>query len=471
MMEPIETEMMLEHQKYKKKPENHPEYKNEWTKFWNRRYFELKKEGKDPEKYDFKPEWIEFWTKRMEELFNSCIEAKKAEVLDKLGFSNSLKVFQEKERPKKRRFLGHLPTVKHSYDNIDSSDSFSDQSDNCPRRRQRQISYSSRSSNRSEIYFQDNMPSHSREPSIHDVEPVSLVYVCRLLSAMEHETGSLSEKVLDLLAKALALEKVKSNTSDELLMTSENVIFFETVKEKLKGMLMLNILPYQKLAAVKKCIQSIAQLIHQTPVKEPEPIKVKTEDNGIFVVAEKIADALKAGGKEDVTPEELEVLVEMYFENQVEDQSSTSKVETPFSATNFETLSDDDLKILLGNFTDLHEDEQSHVIKFLTDMEKTEPSRVEALRSFVQVDIDDANNNKSSGNENQPNSNKNSNIRSEIIEIDDDLEDYNVNDVIASVHENLLKQQAASNLTYKQIKMKYPEGSNLSDNLLKFGKK
>lgn len=49
-------------------PEDHPLYASEWSTFWERRYQEVEKEGKDPDSYDYVSEWKEFWSKRQNHL-------------------------------------------------------------------------------------------------------------------------------------------------------------------------------------------------------------------------------------------------------------------------------------------------------------------------------------------------------------------------------------------------------------------
>lgn len=61
--------------KLKTTPENHPNYSTEWTNFWERRYKEIEKEGKeDPDKHDYVPEWKEYWTKRLNDLLEEEYE-------------------------------------------------------------------------------------------------------------------------------------------------------------------------------------------------------------------------------------------------------------------------------------------------------------------------------------------------------------------------------------------------------------
>ncbi|CAH1993711.1 unnamed protein product [Acanthoscelides obtectus] len=73
----IENDMAETLKKHEKNPEKHPNYNEEWKKFWNRRYKELQATGVDASKYDFKPEWIEFWNRRMVELHSDEVRAKK----------------------------------------------------------------------------------------------------------------------------------------------------------------------------------------------------------------------------------------------------------------------------------------------------------------------------------------------------------------------------------------------------------
>ena len=54
---------------YDKRPEDHPNYGEEWKLFWEDRYRELEMQGKDTENHDYKSEWIPHWGKRVEEIF------------------------------------------------------------------------------------------------------------------------------------------------------------------------------------------------------------------------------------------------------------------------------------------------------------------------------------------------------------------------------------------------------------------
>lgn len=186
-----------------------------------------------------------------------------------------------------------------------------------------------------------------------DDGPVTFVTVCRLLTALEEELGEkLGNKVTDLLCKALSLERVKANSSDEVLLNEENCQFFEVIKERLKGRILAEIVPPHKMHAVKKASRTIAVLLHQANERPPVDDKYKiqpeettkpkkdNEDGSDKFDKQKIAleltQALMAQGKTDVTAEELEELIQVYIamrqnqetapENKVEEEKDAGEV-------------------------------------------------------------------------------------------------------------------------------------------------
>ncbi|KAH8291678.1 hypothetical protein KR018_005288 [Drosophila ironensis] len=99
--------------------------------------------------------------------------------------------------------------------------------------------------------------------------PLTVVSVLRMLAAVEDHLGSLGPKALNLLSRALAIEMVQPNAADALLMNEDNCVFLETVKEKLKGILIAEVLDDpQKVRVVKKLITNIAAIIHQAKLAE-----------------------------------------------------------------------------------------------------------------------------------------------------------------------------------------------------------
>nr|XP_036221287.1 uncharacterized protein CG7065 [Bactrocera oleae]XP_036221288.1 uncharacterized protein CG7065 [Bactrocera oleae] len=177
------------------------------------------------------------------------------------------------------------------------------------------------------------------EPEPEDNGPLTVVAVLRLLTALEDHLGSLGPKVVDLLGKALALEKVKANSADDLLFNEDHVVFFETIKEKLKGILIADVLDdQQKIRAVKKAIKNIATVIHQVSTKGNSSninntevakinnngesgIKVNKSDSVSIkelpfdrqVISTKLAAALVFQGREDVSTEDMDKLIFIFL--------------------------------------------------------------------------------------------------------------------------------------------------------------
>lgn len=106
-----------------------------------------------------------------------------------------------------------------------------------------------------------------------DGEVVTMISVLRLLTAFEDMLGSLGSKVVDLLSKAVAVEKVRPNLSEELLMSSENSVLLETVKEKLKGLILAGMVQGKREEAIRKAIRNlgeIVRLIDSKPREQPK---------------------------------------------------------------------------------------------------------------------------------------------------------------------------------------------------------
>lgn len=194
-----------------------------------------------------------------------------------------------------------------------------------------------------------------------DTAPLTVVSVLRLLTALEELLGSLGPKVNDLLAKALALEKVKANSADDMLINEDNCVIFETIKEKLKGQLIAGVLDKNKINAVKKAIKNVAAIIHlvnekvkNKPKEEISKIELAStkpvidsttatnSDESIdkAAIAQKLASALVLQGKTDVTSEQLEQLINVYFAMQKKAKESKTKIIT--TATYLEEISPKD---------------------------------------------------------------------------------------------------------------------------------
>ncbi|EDW82619.1 uncharacterized protein Dwil_GK25038 [Drosophila willistoni] len=167
------------------------------------------------------------------------------------------------------------------------------------------------------------------EPPLVEEGPLTVVSVLRMLAAVEEHLGSLGPKALNLLSKALAMEIVQPNAADDLLLNEDNCVFLETTKEKLKGILIAEVLDDpQKVRVVKKLITNIAAIVFQvtsrgsatgsaeaTRVAEQDTQKIKktTRDYQLpfdrNIVSTKVASALVLKGYTTVTTEDMTKLL------------------------------------------------------------------------------------------------------------------------------------------------------------------
>ncbi|KAH8238311.1 hypothetical protein KR032_003224 [Drosophila birchii] len=171
-----------------------------------------------------------------------------------------------------------------------------------------------------------NSKSNSKDDAPESVEegPLTVVSVLRMLSAVEEHLGSLGPKATNLLSKALAMEMVQPNAADDLLLNDDNCVFLETTKEKLKGILIAEVLDDpQKVRVVKKVITNIAAIIFQVTSRgisdpsdgqhkanaAPLPIQLPFERN---LVAPKLANALVLKGYYDVSTEDMTKLLHLF---------------------------------------------------------------------------------------------------------------------------------------------------------------
>lgn len=137
-------------------------------------------------------------------------------------------------------------------------------------------------------------------------------------------------------------------------------------------------------------------------------------------LTEIIAKALISFGKNDTLPEELEVIKEIYLEElekniemarKDNDESHSTTNLSKLSVSFYKELDDEDLSTLIKNFQQMDQDEQNEFIKFITDIEETDPDRVRRLQDFIIIGQ-------------KP---------TETILIDDDDDDYNFDELVATI--------------------------------------
>lgn len=405
-------ELQQQLKNHERNPEKHPKYSDEWKAFWQKRYKELIAEGKDANGHDYKPEWITFWMQRMKELYEIDLDQKRKEFRKKFSISveqaNKIEdelIMERNKSPSTNRVnkkRSRSPQRRRSRSPIEISDESSD-SDSFRHRRRR-----SRTPTRYRY-------SRSKSPEM-ETELISLVSVCRLLSVLENELGMLAPRILDLLSRGVAMEKKQPNSCDDLMHDNDNMILMETAREKLKGGLSAGLIQSHRMAPVRRAITYIAKLIHEVNKKAPkvEAIEKKVEkiqiasasvssaeDIAKNEIARVVSQVLAEQGRTDVSAEELESLIESFLSENLNENDKVveEKVEVPppeapkkeESTYGLENLTDDDLKTLLRNFSELTSDEQSHLITYLSKIEKSEPSRVEKLRKYVDIGDEEIN--------------------------------------------------------------------------------
>ena len=88
---------------FDKRPEDHPQYPEEWRIFWEKRYQEIQSQGKNPDQYDYKPDWIPYWAKKVEELYQSEIKTKTKDLMNKFNLKTDKEPIRVNQDEKKAR--------------------------------------------------------------------------------------------------------------------------------------------------------------------------------------------------------------------------------------------------------------------------------------------------------------------------------------------------------------------------------
>ena len=88
---------------FDKRPEDHPQYPEEWRIFWEKRYQEIQSQGKNPDQYDYKPDWIPYWAKKVEELYQNEIKTKTKDLMNKFNLKTDKEPIRVNEEVKKSR--------------------------------------------------------------------------------------------------------------------------------------------------------------------------------------------------------------------------------------------------------------------------------------------------------------------------------------------------------------------------------
>lgn len=228
----------------------------------------------------------------------------------------------------------------------------------------------------------------SKSPSKIEDSPISLVSVCRFISALDGELGILAQNVITLLSEAVAQEKMKPNSADELLFDPKNSILLETVRAKFQGILSANFSEPRRQAAIKRAIQNIDELVRSTKQMSLSSNYSKESDaNEKYFSEKEMIDDSNNQLKDCVVT--INPHIKQNDSQPITSVSSTQNMFVPNSdlylkeESCLEKLSDEDFKLLLGNFSELTPDEQTYLIGFLTKVEKNNPERFERLQRSI----------------------------------------------------------------------------------------
>lgn len=317
---------------YQKSPESHPLYTDEWTSFWSKKYKKVLEQGNDANSYDYTPEWTVFWIEKLRDLHN--VEVKKKEEILRIKFRLSKNAVRKRNNSPSPR----CSTQKYIETSSDDSSEQSSEPKHKRYRSDRSNHFTERSSSyKSEHYSCDFYYNryHIRNPSpeITDNGPINLITVCRFLCALEPELGLMAKTIHDLLAKAVALEKLNPNSADHLLFVSENCNVMETVKEKLKGVLSASIIEPNRIGVVKRAVLTVTKLMHEIKLETPTYSNFEISKMALEKTAEETAEIslddpiaeqkmkiamiiskkLMKEGRSNFSHEELEILVESFI--------------------------------------------------------------------------------------------------------------------------------------------------------------
>lgn len=216
------------YKQYRKDLEKHPSYNEEWQKFWKRRKDELKSTGLDHRTYNYQPEWVKFIKIRIEELYNQEVENIMINCRERLCLpmtNNSL--LDTKYHVRNPKFSNETCNLSHTSETKSAG-----------------------------VLLQDSPTMTSGKGNVPQVVPV-----LRLMTALEDSLGSLGPKIIDLLSKALQVEKTSPTQVNSLILSNANCSLIETAKEKLKGLVITGLYESSKEKVLKQVINDAEDLL------------------------------------------------------------------------------------------------------------------------------------------------------------------------------------------------------------------
>lgn len=281
------NEIEIAYENYRKNPESHPLYEEEWNNFWQHRKREIEREGIDHRTYNFQPEWVHYFKQRIEVLFGEALHKSQINIRHRLKIPLDAEEDCQRDR-------GQSP-IQYEVDH-QRRDYVATAADNV-------VEYK-RQKRRSSPDYKDSGPQNKKvfpeqlhterndepDPSNLIVTRISdnhsnVVHVLRLMTALEDHLGSLGSKVMDLLSNALQLEKSfpgKSVEFESRVLTVSNCQLLETAMEKLKGLLFAGLLDEKKISGFNRVIQHTENLLKYAEKMGWRQECPKTEKNVLY---------------------------------------------------------------------------------------------------------------------------------------------------------------------------------------------
>lgn len=210
----------------------------------------------------------------------------------------------------------------------------------------------------------DERSMEAQESPIEAAEPTTVISVLSLLTALEDLLGSLGPKLILLLQTAIAMDKSEADSSKTLLDYDHNWILFETIKEKLKGLLTANSVEANLQNVVRKAINDMTDLVDRS-------IERKKNCH---------TQLLRTPSIEKTTP-----LPETEIDMEIEPCDLPVTEESNIDAENDKALplKDSEITTLMTKFTSLSENDKWNFTTYLNRLNFTDPDRVQRLRNSV----------------------------------------------------------------------------------------
>ena len=331
-------------------------YAAEWKTFWQRRYLELKSEGKNPADHNYEPEWMVYWHTRKKELDQEKMEEKKLELKRQYGLLDHCGSSQSKD-PVQSTFYPKMQTEDYS-----------------PHPSLQPIGIlSSKELDNQKLSSVSSTSTPSRVMLSCD-----LLQVLRQLTALEDCLGSIGPSITLLLSRSLSTERYEAGSSAKLLEDDPSCVdLLDTSKEKLKGLLSASILDGAKATAATVAVENVAALLLH--FHHPKRLPISTPSLPSVDMATLMANLQAAGLLLRSQPTVLShPVVESTFHtcSGTSYHSSTDSViscnsQESLSSNRLEPFSVEEIKILIFHFRTLTSSQQRDLIDYLRHLENS----------------------------------------------------------------------------------------------------